>query len=462
MNRRMFLKVSSTVPAVLAASQLPGVASVARAQQKDFAPRPGTWRTFEITTRVEVLQPAGVTRVWLPAPSVVSDYQQSIENNWSGNAKIMRIATEPKYGAVMLYAEFAEGEAAPVVELTSRFKTQDRAIDWSKKVTTSEDAGTLKSFTAPTDLMPTDGIVRETALEITKGKSTDLDKIRAVYDWILANTYREPKVRGCGVGDIKTMLETQNFGGKCADINALFVGLVRAVGVPARDVYGIRVAPSAFGYKSLGAGSANISKAQHCRAEVFLKDYGWVAMDPADVAQGGARGDERVAEDRPSAGRRGAAQAVRRLGGQLAGLQHGPRRRRCRMRRRAASSGSSCTRRPRRRRAGATASIRTPSSTRSRRARSLPEATSSRRASAPPAGRGAAPASLRPPHAPRDRRSPVAPRRPPWVCAFAVPAARADRRGSSRGRTSGPRRSRCATSRDAGTRSPTTGARSSS
>jgi len=92
-------------------------------------------------------------------------------------------------------------------------------------------------------------------------------------------------VRGCGVGDIKAMLETKNFGGKCADLNGLFVGLVRAAGVPARDVYGIRVAPSAFGYRSLGAGSPNISKAQHCRAEVFLQDYGWVAMDPADVSK---------------------------------------------------------------------------------------------------------------------------------------------------------------------------------
>jgi transglutaminase-like putative cysteine protease len=25
--------------------------------------------------------------------------------------------------------------------------------------------------------------------------------------------------------------------------------------------------------------------AQHCRAEVYLKDHGWVAMDPADVAK---------------------------------------------------------------------------------------------------------------------------------------------------------------------------------
>ena len=92
-------------------------------------------------------------------------------------------------------------------------------------------------------------------------------------------------MRGCGEGDIKTMLETGNLGGKCADINALFVGLCRAVGLPARDVYGLRLAPSAFGYKELSGNSANLKSAQHCRAEVYLQAHGWVAMDPADVAK---------------------------------------------------------------------------------------------------------------------------------------------------------------------------------
>jgi len=286
MHRRTFLRAAAALPVVAAGSSLPLIGpSRTSAQQKEFTPRPGTWRTFEITTRVEILEPAGMNRAWLPVPSVKEDYQTPLGDQWTGNAKVMRTVTDRRYGAAMLYAEFASDEKAPVVEVTSRFKTQDRALDWSKKVATAESAATLESWTKPTDLMPTDGIVRETALEITRGKSTDLDKVRAVYDWVLANTYREPKVRGCGVGDIKAMLETNSFGGKCGDINALFVGLVRAVGVPARDIYGIRVAPSAFGYRSLGAGSANITKAQHCRAEVFLKDYGWVAMDPADVTK---------------------------------------------------------------------------------------------------------------------------------------------------------------------------------
>jgi transglutaminase-like putative cysteine protease len=57
---------------------------------------------------------------------------------------------------------------------------------------------------------------------------------------------------------------------------------LRKLVVPARDIYGIRVGASRFGYKSLGK-SGDISKAQHCRAEVWLRDYGWVPVDPADV-----------------------------------------------------------------------------------------------------------------------------------------------------------------------------------
>ena len=119
----------------------------------------------------------------------------------------------------------------------------------------------------------------------TRGARTDVQKARQIYDWVVTNTYREPKVRGCGEGDIKTMLETGNLGGKCADLNAVFVGLCRAAGVPARDVYGLRLAPSAFGYKELGGNPASLKGAQHCRAEVHLAGHGWVAMDPADVAK---------------------------------------------------------------------------------------------------------------------------------------------------------------------------------
>src|SRR5256886_7817806 len=54
-------------------------------------------------------------------------------------SRILKPVSDGVYGANMLYAEFAAGESAPVVELTSRFQTQDRALDWSKKTAADED-----------------------------------------------------------------------------------------------------------------------------------------------------------------------------------------------------------------------------------------------------------------------------------------------------------------------------------
>ena len=275
-TRRQLIQTGS---ALLAA---PWLAGAAQAQERRFAPQVAGWRTIDVTTTVQVADVQGATRLWLPVPDVESDYQRSVSNDWSGNAANARLVSDPVRGVRMLYAEFPAGVAAPTLSITSRVQTRNRAVDWSAKAA-AEDAAVLQHNLAPTELLPLDGIVHKTALEATRGTKTDVDKARAIYQWVVANAHREPKTRGCGTGDIKAMLETGNLGGKCADLNAIFVGLCRSVGVPARDVYGLRLVPSAFGYKELSGNPANLKGAQHCRAEVYLRGHGWVAMDPADV-----------------------------------------------------------------------------------------------------------------------------------------------------------------------------------
>jgi transglutaminase-like putative cysteine protease len=161
--------------------------------------------------------------------------------------------------------------------------TRDCAVNLSAPAAQKASARELQYFLRATKYLPTDGIVKETALEITRNATTDSAKARAIYEWIVENTHRDAKTRGCGLGDIRSMLESRNLGGKCADLNTLFVGLARAAAIPARDVYGIRTAKSEQGYKSLGPSSGNVTKAQHCRAEVYLDGSGWVPADPADV-----------------------------------------------------------------------------------------------------------------------------------------------------------------------------------
>jgi transglutaminase-like putative cysteine protease len=277
MQRRSFIQAGA------AASLLGAVPRFAFAQQLPFDPRPAGWRTFEVTTRVELLKPSGISRAWVPVPSIDSSYQKVVGSTWSGNGST-RLAKDGKYGAAMVMSEWGAAEKAPVLEVVSTFSTQNRATDFSKRDPSIRlDPATAKFSVAPTDLIPTDGIVRQTSNEITRGKTGDVEKARAIYDWIVDNTFRNPKTRGCGIGDIRAMLETGDLSGKCADLNALYVGLARAANLPARDVYGLRVAKSDFGYRSLGAGTANVTRAQHCRAEVFLTGYGWVPVDPADV-----------------------------------------------------------------------------------------------------------------------------------------------------------------------------------
>ena len=275
MKRRDFLRHTGTVCAGLAFSRA-----------KIFANTPDAtgWRTFEVTTRVEVLKASGLTHIWVPTALIRNTpFQKTLANKYTADGGTATFTQSRQDSLGIVTATYPE-HSRPVLTLTSRVSLKDYQIDLSAP---THDANAsrpeLEYFLRPSKYMPTGGIVKETANKAIKGARTDIDKARAIYDWIVENTFRDPKVRGCGRGDIRFMLESGDLGGKCADLNALYVALARAAGLPARDVYGVRVAKSELGYKSLGVATNDVSKSQHCRAEVYLKQYGWVPVDPADV-----------------------------------------------------------------------------------------------------------------------------------------------------------------------------------
>lgn len=276
MKRREFLRSSGAVCAGLVLSRsLPAFA--------DTTPENG-WKHFEVTARVEVLKPSGVTHIWLPAALIHNTpYQKTISNKFTAEGGTANLSKDPEQALGIVSAAFPVG-AKPVLTLTSVVATRDYSVNLSapspnRKASSAE----LAYWLQPSKYVPTDGIVLETATKATAGATTDVDKAHALYEWVVLNTFRDPKVRGCGRGDIRFMLESGDMGGKCADINALYVGLARAVGIPARHVYGLRIAKSEQGYKSLGLASDRATRGQHCRVEIYLNEYGWVPLDPADV-----------------------------------------------------------------------------------------------------------------------------------------------------------------------------------
>jgi transglutaminase-like putative cysteine protease len=275
-NRREFLTyVSSTAVSAAVLKVAPTLAQ---------EPMSHGWRTFEVTTRVEVLKPSGTTRIWLPTALLGEvTFQRTLTNDFDAGEGMARLVESVPDALGVVVAEFPAGRK-PEIILTSKIATKNYAVDLSRPAKPEPvNRAELDYFLGSSNLIPTDGVVKATADQIVAGKKTDLEKAHAIYEWIVENTFRNPKTRGCGLGDIRFMLETQDLGGKCADLNALYVGLARASGLPARDVYGIRIAKSELGYKSLGPSTPIVTKAQHCRAEVHLENYGWVPVDPADV-----------------------------------------------------------------------------------------------------------------------------------------------------------------------------------
>jgi len=269
MKRREFVVLSAVAPLIAAYPRTLAALPETRAG----------WREYELHYEVEMGGLDAPGTLWLPVPQEEPEYQRVLELSWHGDAREVALHLDPRYRAPIVAARWDAGASSHRLELRSRVSVRDRRM---LNASVPLDPAHQALYLQPTATMPTDGIVASTAASITEGIELPEQRARAIYDWIVTNTFRDPKVRGCGTGDIRTMLETGYLGGKCADINSLFVGLARAAGLPAREVYGVRAGESAQ-FACLGKTGGDVSGAQHCRAEFFTAQHGWVPVDPADV-----------------------------------------------------------------------------------------------------------------------------------------------------------------------------------
>ena len=226
-----------------------------------------------VTVKFDLKAPptAKNVRLWIPYP--VSDENQTVGNvKVSGNHSHSAVHREGTHGNMALYAEWVE--PAKKRELIYSFTVTRKRIKvgtFPRKepaYSRQEYAGYLRA----SSLGPTTGIVRKTARTITKGKRTNHEKAKAIYDWIVKNMYRDPNIKGCGYGDVEKLLVSM--GGKCGDIHSVFVALARSVDVPAREIFGLRLPRQ---------NKRDITNWQHCWAEFYMPGSGWVPVDPSDV-----------------------------------------------------------------------------------------------------------------------------------------------------------------------------------
>lgn len=230
-------------------------------------------RRGEVTVNVSLKAPADAKRVdlWIPYP--MSDENQEITAvSVSGNYSAMGVYREGKFGNNILHAEWTAPGGERTLTYTFRVGRKEVVTKNFSGKEAAIQGREFDKYLDSTSVGATGGVAKEYAGKIVGEKKTTLAKAAAIYDWIVENMYRDPGVKGCGLGEVDALLH--KLGGKCADIHSVFVTLARAEGIPAREVFGIRMPKGKEG---------DITKSQHCWAEFYSPGYGWVVVDPADV-----------------------------------------------------------------------------------------------------------------------------------------------------------------------------------
>lgn len=267
---------------------------------KDVIEKPATIgeskaRTMEIFVDMTDTNryPAGkVVEVWVPVPQ--TEEYQTVENYSvkADTAAVADIKTEENSGwnNMMAYFKWDEkadpaGRKAVVSFDVKRDAVSRPGAKEDEKATIPAEA--LKFISLKSSRVdPENEFVQKYTKEAVGDAKTNLEKAEKIYNWIIDNLERLDigddlgngvtftNDTGCGKGNPGDLLENfeknGRWGGHCTDLNSCFVAMCRAAGVPAREMFGIRL-------------NDRSSDGQHCWAEFYVPGEGWTFADPGDV-----------------------------------------------------------------------------------------------------------------------------------------------------------------------------------
>jgi transglutaminase-like putative cysteine protease len=129
-----------------------------------------------------------------------------------------------------------------------------------------------KEYLAPDALVPTTGLPADLAAKVTEGKTTPLDKARAIYDYVFSTMRYDKTGTGWGRGDVLYACDAKK--GNCTDFHSLFIAMARSQGIPARFAIGFPLPPDKHAAEIAG---------YHCWADFFEPQHGWIPVDISEA-----------------------------------------------------------------------------------------------------------------------------------------------------------------------------------
>ncbi|MDR2364835.1 MAG: transglutaminase-like domain-containing protein [Zoogloeaceae bacterium] len=244
---------------------------------------PNDWHSFALTFTARPPAQSAPLRLWLPLPMQASLYQRNSAFRWQGNFSRCGLHRLPDGELEAFFCDWP-GDVAPHLEVVVTLTTADRHFDVSRRTQPPERDDILRQSLRDAAQLPNVGAAHELALRIVGRIIDPLARARALFDWVVDESVYDLALPPGGIGDARAQIDARRYGGRSADINGLFVALCRAIGIPARRVFGRRIAPSRLAI-CLGAGDEDVSAATHCRAEFYVPGYAWIPADPSDACR---------------------------------------------------------------------------------------------------------------------------------------------------------------------------------
>ena len=236
-------------------------------------------RTFRFTYNFTVKDiPSGAkrVRVWVPVPQ--TDQHQTVRVLAVKAPAKTRITHEAEYGNRMMYTEF-QNSAPGKAEFTLEYEVTRREYsrgDYAQLKRTDQKprvvSASMSRLIAPDSLIPTDGKIRQLAVEVTGSQSGTVAKAKAAYDYLFTNMRYDKTGSGWGRGDAVWACDAKR--GNCTDFHSPFIGMLRADGIPARFDIGFPLPED----KDKGD-----IPGYHCWAEFYAPKTGWIPVDISEA-----------------------------------------------------------------------------------------------------------------------------------------------------------------------------------
>jgi transglutaminase-like putative cysteine protease len=252
------------------------LAAQAPSNPQNFSP---PTRSFHFTYNFTVKDiPSGAkrVRVWFPVPQ--NDQHQTVRVLSVKAPGKTQMTHDAEYGNRMMYAEIPN-PAAGKADFSLEYKITRREYsrgDYAQLKRTEQTPvvvpASMSRLIAPDSLIPTDGKIKELAVEVTGSKTGTVEKAKAAYDYLFTTMRYDKTGSGWGRGDALWACDAKR--GNCTDFHSPFIGMLRADGIPARFDIGFPLPEN----KDKGDIAG-----YHCWAEFYARKTGWIPVDISEA-----------------------------------------------------------------------------------------------------------------------------------------------------------------------------------